>query len=318
MSHEIVAGVDTMVLAEQAWHGLGTVIGRTVAYAEALSLAGLDWTVELAPITTLTRDGIVEVPSHRASVRADTGAVLGVVGADYCPHQPAEVLDLARLTIDAAPDDNHLETLGSLRGNRVMFATIALPGEISVAGDVHLPRLVWATSFDGTLATRAVVTMVRVVCANTLRASFAAARTCWSARHTASLSGRVADARAALQLVTQVSASFQAEVEALTTRPLTDRDVETVLGRLFPDQPDATIRARSNAADRRTQVRHLYRHDPRVGWHGTGYGLVQAVSTWELWHSPRRGQRGEQAVGAVIAGTKTLAVDTARLVGTLT
>lgn len=293
-------------------------IGRTVAYSEALTLAGLDWTVELAPLTTLTRDGVVEVPSHRASVRADTGAVLGVVGADYCPHQPAEVLDLARLTIDAAPEDNHLETLGTLRGNRVLFATIALPGEIGIAGDVHVPRLVWATSFDGTLATRAVVTMVRVVCANTLRASFAAARTSWSARHTANLAGRVADARAALQLVTRVSASFEAELKALTAQPVTDRNVEAVLGRLFPDQPDATARARSNATDRRAQVRHLYHHDPRVGWHGTGYGLVQAVSTWELWHSPRRGQRAEQAVGAIIAGTKTLAVDTARLVGTST
>ena len=59
MSHEIVAGVDTLALAERAWHGLGRVVGRAMNHAEALELAGLAWTVELAPLTTLTRDGVV-------------------------------------------------------------------------------------------------------------------------------------------------------------------------------------------------------------------------------------------------------------------
>ena len=44
MSSEIVPGVDTMALAEQAWHGYGTVVGRNMTYAEALTTAGLDWT----------------------------------------------------------------------------------------------------------------------------------------------------------------------------------------------------------------------------------------------------------------------------------
>ena len=40
MSHEIV-GVDTVALAERAWHGLGRVVGRAMDYAGALELAGL-------------------------------------------------------------------------------------------------------------------------------------------------------------------------------------------------------------------------------------------------------------------------------------
>ena len=215
MASEIVDGVDTMALAERAWHGYGTVVGRNLTYAEAISTAGLDWTARLAPLTALTPAGVVEVDTHRATYRSDTGAVLGVVGADYQPHQPAELLELARLTIDAAPDDAHVEVLGSLRGGRTVFATIALPGDVTIAGDVHVPRLVWVTSMDGTIATRAVATFVRAVCMNTIRASFRQARTSWAARHTSSLAGRTDDARRALQLVWTVSDTFRAEVEAL-------------------------------------------------------------------------------------------------------
>ena len=44
MSSEIVPGVDTMALAERAWHGYGTVVGRNMTYNEALGhrRAGLD------------------------------------------------------------------------------------------------------------------------------------------------------------------------------------------------------------------------------------------------------------------------------------
>src|SRR5215217_3996532 len=172
MSAEIVPGVDTMALAAKAWHGYGTVVGRYMTYAQALTTAGLDWTAAMAPLTAITASGVVEVDTHRATYRSDTGDVLGVVGADYEPHQPAELLELARLTLDAASDDGHVEVLGSLRGGRTVFVTIALPNDIDIAGDVHMPRLVWVTSMDGTIATRAVSTYVRAVCANTIRASF--------------------------------------------------------------------------------------------------------------------------------------------------
>ncbi len=297
MSHEIIAGVDTMALAERAWHGFGTVIGRTLSYREALQLAGLDWTVKLAPLTARTHIADTDVADHRATYRSDTGHLFGVVGADWYPHQPADVVDLARLTIDAAPDDTHIETVGSLRGGRIVFVTLALPGEVTIAADTHVPRLVWVTAMDGSLATRAVTTMVRVVCANTMRASFRDARTTWAARHTSSLDGRAADARQALQLAWTVADSFQAEVEALTTQHITDRQADTVLTGLWPDRPDATARAREHASRRRATITRLYRHDPRVaGWHGTAYGLIQAVSTWELWEAPRRTNRGERAL----------------------
>jgi phage/plasmid-like protein (TIGR03299 family) len=317
MGSEIVAGLDTMALAQAAWHGYGTVVGHNLAYQDALTVAGLDWTARLAPVTALTATGVTEIETHRATYRSDTGHILGMVGADYQPHQPAELLELARLTVDAAPSDAHIEVLGTLRGGRIVFMTIALPDHVTVAGDVHVPRLVWVTSMDGTLATRAVATFVRAVCMNTIRASFGSARTSWAARHTSSLTGRTADARSALKLVWKVADTFRTEVEALTNQAITDRQAEAVLNQLWPDNPETTTRTRDNAAQRRSQVRRLYQTDARVGWNGTAYGLVQAVSTWELWDAPRRTDRGEQVLTNLFAGTKTRAIETAELVTAL-
>ncbi|HWL41811.1 MAG TPA: DUF932 domain-containing protein [Ilumatobacter sp.] len=318
MSSEIIPGLDTMALAERAWHGHGTLVGRQMSYAEAIPLAGLDWTAQLAPVTALTANGVTEVPTHRATYRSDTGAVLGVVGADYAPHQPADLLELARLTVDAGPTDAHVEVLGTLRGGRILFITIALPGDVVIAGDVHMPRLVWVTSMDGTLATRAVATMVRAVCWNTIRASFRTARTSWAARHTSSLTGRAAEARRALELTWKVSDSFRDEVEALTRQTITDRQADQVIGVLWPDDPAASARTRASAARRRDQVRRIYLgDDPRVGWRGTAYGVVQAVSTWELWDSPRRGDRGEQVLTGLFAGTTSKANQAAEIAAAL-
>jgi phage/plasmid-like protein (TIGR03299 family) len=318
MSSEIIPGVDTMALAAKAWHGYGTVVGRNMTYAEALSTAGLDWTAAMAPLTAITASGVVEIDTHRATYRSDTGDVLGVVGADYQPHQPAELVELARLTLDAASDDGHVEVLGTLRGGRTVFVTIALPDDIDIAGDVHMPRLVWVTSMDGTIATRAVSTYVRAVCANTIRASFRQARTSWAARHTSKLEGRAADAREALRLMFRTAETFRAEVEALARQTITDHHVEQVLTGIWPDNPDATDRTRASAARRRDAVRSMYRTDNRVaGWHGTAYGLVQAASTWEQWAAPRRGDRGAQVLAGVFAGARSLGGDVAERVTAL-
>jgi hypothetical protein len=132
------------------------------------------------------------------------------------------------------------------------------------------------------------------------------------------LTGRTADARSALQLVWKVSDSFRAEVEALTAQAVTDHQVGQVLTGLWPDDPAATARARDSASRRRSQVRRIYETDPRVaGWHGTAYGIVQAVSTWELWEAPRRGDRGEQVLTGLFAGTRTRATDAAERVSAL-
>src|SRR4051794_8905870 len=75
------------------WHGLGTQLEQPATAREAIEAAGLNYLVELKSITTSNGK---EVAFRKATVRTDTGDVLGVVGNTYVPcqnHQCFSFLD---------------------------------------------------------------------------------------------------------------------------------------------------------------------------------------------------------------------------------
>lgn len=76
------ANVESMFYAgrEKPWHGLGTQVEEAPTSADALRLAGLDWTVQRKPIQVC---GGRKVDNFFANVRSSDGAVLGVVSDRY-------------------------------------------------------------------------------------------------------------------------------------------------------------------------------------------------------------------------------------------
>ena len=70
------ANVESMFYAgrEKPWHGLGTQVEEAPTSADALRLAGLDWTVQRKPIQVC---GGRKVDNFFANVRSSDGAVLG-------------------------------------------------------------------------------------------------------------------------------------------------------------------------------------------------------------------------------------------------
>lgn len=83
------ANVESMFYAgrEKPWHGLGTQVEKAPTSADALRLAGLDWTVQRKPIQVC---GGRKVDNFFANVRSSDGAVLGVVSDRYQVVQNAE------------------------------------------------------------------------------------------------------------------------------------------------------------------------------------------------------------------------------------
>ena len=73
-----------MYVGEPAWHKLGTPLPRLATSNEALQAARLDYRVEKRPLqAVLSGRTRVAVDDHFATVRMDTGKVLGVVGERY-------------------------------------------------------------------------------------------------------------------------------------------------------------------------------------------------------------------------------------------
>ena len=68
------AAVETMFYTrEKPWHGLGTMVQEAPTSADALRLAGLDWTVDQYPVFA---DGNL-IPGYKANIRSSDNKVLG-------------------------------------------------------------------------------------------------------------------------------------------------------------------------------------------------------------------------------------------------
>ncbi len=203
MAHEITERDGLALVGKPAWHGLGTLLPEgNYTPREALRVARLDWRVRVAPVFAETTiqggpsDGQPvrhSAPEHRAVVREDTGDVLGVVSPGFSPVQNADLAELLQAL------DRPVETMGSLRGGRVVFALLR-QGEFHVgAGDRVYQYLLAVNGHDGTRALSFLPTSVRVVCANTLRMAEGAGSPTVRMLHTSGLPERIAAASRALE-----------------------------------------------------------------------------------------------------------------------
>jgi len=166
--------VQSMAYANATpWHGLGNRLAPNQPLEVWAERAGMNWRIEetevrFAPgIDSTDIPHTVPFPSQKVLYRSDTNAPLSVVSGRYQVVQPAEILEFYRDLTEVGGYE--LETAGVLKEGKKLWALartghgVSLPGKDTVNG-----YLLLATACDGTLATTAQFTSVRVVCNNTL------------------------------------------------------------------------------------------------------------------------------------------------------
>jgi phage/plasmid-like protein (TIGR03299 family) len=247
----VVANVENMVSTRsmKPWHGIGTVVEQDgLTSVEALKLGGLDWQVDLFPKeVVIDRSGVdafgkyVEeirrdrIPNSLAVVRSDNDLVLGEVSKRYTPVQNREAFAFFDSVVGAG--DAAYETAGSLDLGRRVFLTARMNRDLNIGGvDVVETYLLMANSHDGTMSFTAAVTPVRVVCQNTLNLALKGAKQKWTMRHTASIDGKLEDARQALGLTTLYVDAFQKQAEDLIQQDLSKKQFEVMLKEVFKDE----------------------------------------------------------------------------------
>lgn len=169
--------VQTMAYVNEVpWHGLGQQLAADQPLEVWAEQAGMNWRIEAADVRFAARGADVDVissfPEQKVLYRSDTSAPLAIVSQRYQVVQPAEILEFYRDLTDIGGFE--LETAGVLKEGRKFWAlartgqTVSLQGRDQVNG-----YLLLATACDGTLATTAQFTSVRVVCNNTLAIALA-------------------------------------------------------------------------------------------------------------------------------------------------
>ena len=230
--HEITKTDNVVLAGEPAWHGLGTVVESAPTPSEALGLAGLDWQVETWPMMAFGPEGDrVEAEGHYATVRTDTGSVLGAVGRNYEPIQNRELAEFAEALAEQG-DVVRCETAGSIRGGkRVWF--LLRGASFSVRGDGEtVPYILVANGHDGTCAMRCIPTSVRVVCSNTLhlvlpgKSGSLGRDAGFVVRHSGDVAGKVEAAKRALQLYGRSLESSREVMASLASRSVTRKQVQ--------------------------------------------------------------------------------------------
>ncbi|RTL52457.1 MAG: DUF932 domain-containing protein [Rhodocyclaceae bacterium] len=169
MAHEIESMAYTHATP---WHGLGNPLTPKQPLETWLAQAGMNWRIEETEALYSVSGGqglhLKHYPDAKVLFRSDTHAPLSVVSHRYKVVQPAEVLEFYRDLVSAGGFE--LETAGVLKQGKKLWA-LARTGQDTLlkGGDRVAAYLLLATSCDGTLATTAQFTSVRVVCNNTLQ-----------------------------------------------------------------------------------------------------------------------------------------------------
>jgi len=236
--------------------------------------------------------------------RSDTGTILsGGLSDVYTPVQPIEVAELMERGLSDV--DYKVASAGSLVQGRTMFASVRLDevGEMNVYGQKLQPLLAVVNSFDGSGALKVVNTVIRPECLNTIDAALFSGEKVGTLKHTTNVGTRIPFLQNSIRTYITVMDDFQREVAEMIETEVTPKQSKAVISKMSPiPEPTWANGVVSNKAaitraeGRRETLTDLYENDPRVGFVGTKWGLVQMASTFRQNHiGLRKTESGPQS-----------------------
>lgn len=330
MAHEIVFDETRQInpvafVGETPWHGLGQRLEPGQPLEVWAKQAGMDFEIDTAPVLYLDGDDLLRsFPNRNILRRNDTQLPLSIVSDQYRVVQPAEILEFFRSLIDTA--GFRMNTAGVLFGGKRYWALAEIGESARIRGQDRLDGfLLLATAVDGTLATTAAFTSVRVVCNNTL--SFAVNRLDSGEESTPYLKvshNKAFDSESVkgeLGLAKKSWDTFIDSAKELSTRTVSDREAVEWLIRVFgkveegEDITDEIIKASDAKVIK--NVLSLYQGGGKgsnlKSSEGTAWGLVNAVTEWGDFHRNTKTQdnRFDSGQFGTVANIKKRAWDEA-------
>jgi len=216
---------------EKAWHGLGQIVQDYPTSAEALRFAGLNYEVVKQDIytTSFNADGQAmgntnRIRSHFATMRKDTGEVLGIVGKDYEIVQNIDAFNFFDAIVGG--EGIQYETAGALGKGERIFITAKLPSYIKVGREDLIEQYLFlTTSHDGFGSITAAFTPVRIVCNNTLNAALRNHSNAIKIRHTANAKDRLEQAHKVMGISNQLAGQLETILNKWTNISITDPEL---------------------------------------------------------------------------------------------
>lgn len=235
MAHEFVSGA----FIENEWHGLG-VVNPDFRTPKEMFAAGLaDFQVVPRQIYTLAGGIPNEVEGFKAIVREDTGTVLSVATNRYTPVQNTSLIRLADALMEV-DSRIRMEAVTVLRNSQIVTFTAGLPNAGQVGGDEIGMRFTAMNSHDAKRSLKAILSMIRVVCANTWQAAQrdadSHANRSITIKHSAQAEQLLNQIPSVLDMATHRFTASIEEMQAMLARPITMETAREALKAVFADE----------------------------------------------------------------------------------
>lgn len=275
---------DRMLL----WQTEGYVAPDATSAEDILERAGLNWGVNLVPLTVTDPHGkTITDPKRRVIVRDDTYQPLGVAKSRYVPFSTAEVLEFT----DTLFDSGQLlyEAAWSWRNGESVGVTMRVPDQVTIGGvDQYGIYVLIRTGHDGGGAVTIAATPIRLACTNMVTAALKGASRVFRAAHNSTLAGKIQEARDTLDVVFNYTSAWDLAAQELLATSITKDKVGAVAEEIFGEKHKEPVievwMDLANIAD--------YRE--------TAYGAYNALTEYAQWIRPRS-PRLETAVHGTLA-----------------
>lgn len=287
MAHE----VEQMAYrGETPWHGLGNKISENSTIEQWQEAAGLNWEVQKHPVHYTVDDKHFTYKDKFVLARTTDNHPYAIVSTRYRPVQPKEILEFFRDLL--ARHNMKIETAGSLKNGAKIWAMATTGDAYKVSGiDPLLGYLNIATSYDLSFSTVAYFTSVRVVCNNTLQASFGDMTNAIRIPHFKEFN--IEDVHTKLELGRENWQAFTQAVECLNKIKLDMVTAKKVLDYAYKLPEDMEMAMADSNKVHANNVYTMFEHDKYVGADlctGTMWGLLNAQTAYIDHIKRARGQ----------------------------
>jgi phage/plasmid-like protein (TIGR03299 family) len=292
---------DQMVSTRSVpWMKLGELRDHPMTAAEAAEAGGLNFEVDKCdlfyatttppnPVTGISQHVVRPIPHRKAIVNRSNGAVMGIMAKDYPILQYGEAFDF----MDQI--NPKFVAAGQLRSGRQGFMVVEtdlLDGGPLGDVDPHKLYAVLRTSHDGTRAVEVSCMPLRERCMNqlTLRTFSRGARYRWAIKHTSSMKAKLAEAQDTLRRLGAYATVYRTHVDRLLHTKLHEETGRKIVRAALPE--------RARREDQVEAIVDLWHTAETVGFDGTGWGLLNAVSEY-FDHRRQGGSPESRFVGAL-------------------
>jgi phage/plasmid-like protein (TIGR03299 family) len=261
------------------WHGLGQALEAGANIETWKEAAGMDWKIGRSRVRYGEGPNQQIYDDAHVLFRSDTKAALGIVSPKYKTVQPGEVLEFFR---DLTESQGYvLNTAGTLFDGKRFWALAKVGDDAVVVGDDRVGGyLLLSTSCDGTLATTAKFTTVRVVCNNTLSMALSKSSSgSYTLKHTSKFCAN--EAKNSLGLATGQFAEFMAAARLLSKKQVSRMAAGEFVESLLADTK-TVLGEDVRKSKQFTKIMDLFNGSAMggtlLGTEGTMWGLVNATT----------------------------------------